>query len=245
MGWLSWLRPIGDVVAAPFTGGASLADLASSVPNALSGDDSGDDSGDASGGWGSEDDTGGGDPSGGGMGSMLAKVLKGGAPVAAGALKAGLSVSQLNKMLQEQQAGRALTQSTLDPFRGEMDQSRDMLRLDMANNGNFAPTPTQVDPKYGAGLNVAAMMRTPYTPNSQTRNVLTGAMNDVASGAGAAPNYADPANRNQPLPLVRVPGVSAPPQAAMAPGAADIDPITGKPRRLALGGGDDSPWLQR
>lgn len=92
---------------------------------------------------------------------------------------------------------QAVQESQLDPFRGYMDQAHDAGRLDwMANQDNTVP-PLQVDPKYGANLNLPAPKS--YGPSPETRALLRAALDKVAAGDAAPPITPG----TQPLPVVK------------------------------------------
>lgn len=272
MSWLGKLAGLGGLIAAPFTAGSSLAwvpaafGAGAAVDGAL---DSGDDSGDGSGGdgmdlsslWGPDGTFLGpssvaGEDSGGGSSDIFGKLLKYGLPAIAGAIKGGQQNSQAQQQLQllrdklaEDTAARkqtgALDESKLDPFRGYMAQARDVGKLDLQAEGNFASSPVQADAKYGAGLNLQPEQF--YTPSATMRGVARGARDAVARG-DKVPTMTDPANYGK-MPVVNYagdPNASAAPAGAPAGGPATA--ILTALRAKGLVADDDqqnqpSPWL--
>jgi hypothetical protein len=158
-------------------------------------------------------------------GLTVSSLLGRGIPTAAGAIQGYLQSRKANELAR---TGQAIGESSLDPFRGVMRQATDYARLDAMGNEDFSPTQVQVDPTYGRGLNVAAMVKQPYTPNATGRGLFNNAASQVASGSAAAPMYSDPNNLGRPLPLAR----TMPPQ----PGPLPLDDEN-DPRK--------NPWLRR
>lgn len=176
-------------------------------------------------------------PEGGGGSPWMDGLKKYAVPGAVGGIMGLLANRNAGKQRELQRSGLAMQESQLDPFRGVMHQSQDLSRLDMAANGDFTPTPIQLDKKYGAGLDAAAMVKAPYTPSDQTRGVMRNAMDMVANGSGAAPLYNDPKNSGRPLPMARM----ALPQAS-APGVVLSEE---ERRRRGMSPVDEpNPWLQ-
>lgn len=136
-------------------------------------------------------------PSAGGGGFSWGKLLKYLGPIGSKAIDAYQSKQQADQRAEAERTRQAVTESQLDPFRGYMDQAKDVSRLDWLANQDLTTRPTQLDPKYGSGLTPAPTRD--YGPSEDTRALLRAASSRIAAG-DSAPAITP---GTQPLPVVK------------------------------------------
>lgn len=118
--------------------------------------------------------------------------LKYGLPVVGSAVDNVLANQRANKQLQAEQSNTALTQSKLDPFRGQMQQASDAAQLERAANPPkpYGPAPGS---RYAGASDPNGGYKS-YTPSSTYLNTVRNAQANVMAGKGTVPNQLDPNN---------------------------------------------------